>query len=160
MRLSRGDCRVSWVWDSCHQECHHGAPPRAGVDCLVFSTVSSRWHAMLDARWVLDTRAITAQLHPREILVTARRRNSATVGVAPRPSANGTSMGTSEPPLKNRGLTAAMRPTATRPAVRRKDPRQPPPPAARCRPDRAANAPRGRLAYDHSTRRKGLLITP
>ena len=58
MRLSRGDCRVSWVWDSCHQECHHGAPPRAGVDCLVFSTVSSRWHAMLDARWVLDTRAI------------------------------------------------------------------------------------------------------
>ena len=159
MRLSRGDCRVSWVWDSCHQvqECksvttapgRRGRAPRAGVDCLVFSTVSSRWHAMLDARWVLDTRAI-APARDTGDCEAAEHGNSATVGVAP--SANGTSMGTSEPPLKNRGLTAAMRPTATRPAVRRKDPRQPPPPAARCRRPRCAR-------LDHSTRRKGLLIT-
>ena len=66
MRLSRGEpatvvsagCGTAVTKSVTTAPGRRGRAPRAGVDCLVFSTVSSRWHAMLDARWVLDTRAI------------------------------------------------------------------------------------------------------
>ena len=156
MRLSRGDCRVSWVWDSCHQECHHGArAPRAGVDCLVFSTVSSRWHAMLDARWVLDTRAI-APARDTGDCEAAEQCNSRSRPEAERERhEHGHERTPVEKPRPYRGHAANRNP------ARRKEKGPAPTPAARG--PLSPTAPltrRARLAYDHSTRRKGLLITP
>ena len=128
MRLSCGDCRVSWVWELSprrkREECHPGgrrpgAGKGAGVDCLVFSTVSSRWHAMLDARWVLDTRAIAPARDTGDCEAAEQSES---------PPERERHERTRRTPLKNRGHAANR---ATWPAVRRKDPRQPPPPAAR-----------------------------
>ena len=163
MRLSRGDCRVSWVWELSprrkREECHPGgrrpgAGKGAGVDCLVFSTVSSRWHAMLDARWVLDTRAI-APARDTGDCEAAEQCNSRSRPERERHE-HGHERTPVEKPRPYRGHAANRNP------ARRKEKGPAPTPAARGPwvADRAANAPRATRVRPRSTRRKGLLITP
>ena len=106
---------------------------------------------MLDARWVLDTRAITAQLHPREILVdceAAEQCNSRSRPEAERERhEHGHERTPVEKPRPYRGHAANRNP------ARRKEKGPAPTPAARGPLSPTAPRRARRLAYDATTTR-------